>query len=62
MSRASVVREGEDFFRCGADDDLRFTGVVRYHDILDGQRIVYSEVMERALNNLVAWVDQEQRT
>lgn len=51
--------DGVDSFRCGSADDLRFTGVVRYLDILDGQRIVYSEVIStseaRLSVSLVTW-------
>lgn len=51
--------DGEDVFRCGSADDLRFAGVVRYLDILDGQRIVYSEVIAtseaRLSVSLVTW-------
>jgi uncharacterized protein YndB with AHSA1/START domain len=58
-SSADFRVEGEDIFRCGSADDLRFAGVVRYLDILDGQRIVYSEVIAtseaRLSVSLVTW-------
>lgn len=51
--------DGEDRFRCGSADDLRFTGVVRYLDIVGGRRIVYSEVISsadaRLAASLVTW-------
>lgn len=44
---------------CGSADDLRFTGVVRYVDIVDTRRIVYSELIStsdtRLAISLVTW-------
>ncbi|MEZ4222013.1 MAG: SRPBCC domain-containing protein [Polyangiaceae bacterium] len=51
--------DGEDRFRCGGRHDLQFTGVVRYLDIVEAQRIVYSEVISssdaRLSVSLVTW-------
>ena len=51
--------DGSDVFRCGSATDLRFLGVVRYLDILEGQRIVYSETISmseaRLAASLVTW-------
>ncbi len=51
--------DGVDAFRCGSAEDLRFAGVVRYLDILEGRRIVYSEVISasesRLSVSLVTW-------
>jgi uncharacterized protein YndB with AHSA1/START domain len=58
-SAADFRVDGVDSFRCGSADDLRFAGVVRYLDIIDGQRIVYSEVITssgtRLSVSLVTW-------
>jgi len=58
-SSADFRVDGVDSFRCGGVDDLRFAGVVRYLDILDGQRIVYCEVIStseaRLSVSLVTW-------
>jgi uncharacterized protein YndB with AHSA1/START domain len=53
---ADFCVDGVDAFRCGEADDLRFTGIVRYLDILHGQRIVYSEVISTAEQRLCASV------
>lgn len=58
-SSADFRVDGVDAFRCGSADDLRFAGVVRYLDILEAQRIVYSEVISTAAArlsvSLVSW-------
>jgi uncharacterized protein YndB with AHSA1/START domain len=49
---------GEDTFKCGSSDDLRFAGTVRYMDIVAAQRIVYSELIsadEPLAASLVTW-------
>lgn len=58
-SAADFRVDGADHFRCGGADDLRFEGVVRYLDIVEARRIVYSEVIatsgERLAVSLVTW-------
>lgn len=58
-SSADFTVGGEDRFRCGAADDLRFAGHVRYLDIQASRRIVYSELIStsdvRLSASLVTW-------
>jgi uncharacterized protein YndB with AHSA1/START domain len=42
-SAADFSVGGQDAYRCGAKDDLRFRGITRYEDIVENQRIVYVE-------------------
>lgn len=44
-SQANFAIGGEDVFRCGGKDDLRFSGKVRYEDIIDDQRIIFAETI-----------------
>lgn len=63
---AAVVYSVEDFrvggvdrFRCGDKTELQYEGRVRYEDILDNRRIVYSETIStqgtRLSIALVSW-------
>ena len=51
--------DGVDRFRCGSMTDLQFEGTVRYADIVENRRIVYSEVISttdmRLSVSLVTW-------
>ena len=42
-SAANFTVGGQDDYRCGGKDDLRFSGITRYEDIVRNQRIVYVE-------------------
>jgi len=51
--------DGVDRFRCGSKTDLQFEGTVRYADVVENERIVYSEVIAtkdmRLAVSLVTW-------
>lgn len=39
---------GRDLFRCGAKDDPQYHGETVYHEIVPGERIVWSETVDTA--------------
>ncbi|MBN9159930.1 MAG: hypothetical protein BGO98_18960 [Myxococcales bacterium 68-20] len=51
--------DGVDRFRCGDKTNLQFEGTVRYADIVENERIVYSEVISttdmKLSVSLVTW-------
>jgi uncharacterized protein YndB with AHSA1/START domain len=42
-SEANFTVGGQDVFRCGGKNDLQFSGIARYEDIVEDQRIVFVE-------------------
>lgn len=64
---AAIVYSAEDFrvggtdlFRCGDKTELQYAGRVVYHDIVENERIVYSETISatdaRLAVSLVTWI------